>query len=263
MTLFRCPLFLNLLTLLYSLIIFLKRPVYTSGFFRQFDYFFRRFPAFEHIDYILFPFGHSFFHTLYGGSSSNNGFQKSSITDCYATGDVVADNPNSSQAAPVYAGGLVGYMQTANAVTRSFAAGTVSAKNASTAAGRTDRRVSVSAQGGSARYVGRVYAGNDPLAIAPNNNHANEYIFIGTDPGYAAYSVPLAVASSNNTVGDIHGADVTNSQLSGAAFWNTLGFTVPKWNFSGVGRGWPTLAALGGTKLWGDSSNNVTPDVPF
>ena len=76
----------------------------------------------------------------------------SSITDCYALGNVSADNPNSASTANIYAGGLVGYAQitadtrpvdtdpdlySANAgyIQRSFAGGSVTAQNASSGAG--------------------------------------------------------------------------------------------------------------------------------
>ena len=227
------------------------------------------------------------------GFTYPNDAQKSSIVDCYATGNVTADNPN-ADSAPVYAGGLVGYMQVAytaspltGIVTRSFASGTVSAKSASdgiesfswgasayaggvvgykasgnlqrcVAAGHPSQQVSVSAQGGQNRYVGRIYG--QSAGTAPANNYANAAIFTGkgTGNGTAAggyYTNPtLAVVTSIDAT-SADGATVTNSQLSGSSFWTgaPLSFsnfaTDPingKWDFGPVAQGYPKLKNVGG-----------------
>ena len=69
-----------------------------------------------------------------GWTAASGNSQNSSITDCYATGNVTADNPFAANISWLYAGGLVGYMQISadKAVENSFASGSVSARNANT-----------------------------------------------------------------------------------------------------------------------------------
>jgi len=209
------------------------------------------------------------------GSTTATNCQMSSITDCYATGDVTADNPNADNAA-VYSGGLAGYVQidATKAVTRSFASGTVSAKNASSgagaqaggivgykalgqlsqcvAAGRPGRQVSVSAQGGNNRYVGRVYG--QSAGTAPANNYANKAIYIGTDASYYAYPPLFTVVINELTfsptpaAGNENGLTKTNADFSTAATWtNTpLSFLTSVWNFAPVAQGYPKLVNVGG-----------------
>jgi len=209
-------------------------------------------------------------------------FRKSSIVDCYATGNVTADNPNADNAS-VYAGGLVGYMQVAYSaspltgiVTRSFASGTVIAKNASSgasawaggivgykasgnlqqcvAAGRPGQPVSVSAQGGNNRYVGRIYG--QSAGTAPANNYANAAILTGKGAGNGTdadgyYTNPtLTVVTDTPTAASENGATATNSQLSTSSFWTSalLSFNSTKWNFAPVSQGWPVLINVGGNQ---------------
>jgi len=196
--------------------------------------------------------------------TSSGTSQNSSVTDCYATGDVTADNPNLNIVADVYAGGLVGYAQIAagNSVISSFASGTVSAKNNASAAnawaggvvgrkasgqlskcvaaGRPGKTVSVSAQGGSARNVGRVY-GQNTGGTAPANNYANNAIFTGTGALYFD-NLSLAIVSTTPTAADPDGETKTNADLSGQLFWGTtLGFFTSVWNFGSVAQGYPKL----------------------
>ena len=214
--------------------------------------------------------------------------QKSSIIDCYAKGNVTADNPNADNAS-VYAGGLVGYMQVEYAVnpltgivTRSFASGTVIAKNASdgtgsdwrvnvwaggivgykasgnlqqcVAAGRPSQLVSISAQGGENRYVGRIYGQSSETP--PADNYANVAILtgIGTGNGTSAdgyYTNPTLNVVTSTNAASADGATATNSQLSNSSFWMSsplLFNTNRAWNFAPVSQGWPVLANVGGNQ---------------
>ena len=208
-------------------------------------------------------------------SYSGSPFRMSSIADCYSTGNVAADNPNAANA-PVYAGGLAGYVQidADKAITRSFASGTVSAKNASSgaaayaggvvgykvegkleqcvAAGRPGRMVSVSAQGGSSQTVGRVYGYS--AGIAPADNYANEALFIGTNASYYAYPLLFTAVIDDSTflptpnAADENGLTRTNAQLSIQTTWTNapLSFSTGAWNFGSVSQGWPVLKNLAG-----------------
>ncbi|GBU29455.1 hypothetical protein R84B8_03020 [Treponema sp. R8-4-B8] len=219
-------------------------------------------------------------------TSGNNQAQRASITDCYALGNVTADNPNADSAG-VYAGGLVGYVQifvpassdpndpNCGKISRSFAGGSVTTKNASNGAGawaggvvgykvsgvlnntahigrnRSGGMVSITAQGGNARNIGRVYG--DSAGIAPADNYANANIYTGTDASYYTYSLPLTIVSGSPTAASADGANATNAQLSGSSFWTTnpspgpgMGFTSTYWNFAPVSQGCPVLLNVGG-----------------
>jgi len=192
-------------------------------------------------------------------SAYNN--NKSSITNCYATGDVTADNPN-ADAAAVYSGGLVGYVNidTTKAVTRSLAVGTVSAKNASSGAGawaggivgkkesgqllqcaapgRSDKLVSVSARGGNNRHVGKVYGES---AGTTDRVYASNILYFGVGSGY--YDNPVLGTSGVGVGNGGNGANLVELMWNNSTY---LGFDTNVWNFGPLLRGWPVLNHTGG-----------------
>ena len=168
-------------------------------------------------------------------------------------------------------------IDSSKAVTRSFASGTVSAKNASSgagawaggvvgyevsgqlsqcvAAGRSGRQVSVSAQGGNAsRFANRVYGAT--AGTAPANNYARDIMYTGTSTVYTT-NPALDVVSGTPTAASADGANAANASLSTTTsaspgvFWpagSSLNFNGANsvWNFGPISQGWPLLAGLGG-----------------
>jgi hypothetical protein len=215
----------------------------------------------------------------YPGSSPS---QAASITDCYALGNVIADNPNSSNAAEVYAGGLVGYAQIAagtptgsGVISKSFATGNVTARNASGSAGawaggiagyvdsgtlencvaaalnQNGQEVKITAKGGSNRYASRVYGGmttpsGTPLNPSVSNNYANSMLYTGTDASYNVYAPAVAVVGGTPLADSAEGAHATNTNLRSSTWWTgTAGFGAT-WNLGSVGYKWPLLVGVGG-----------------
>ena len=138
--------------------------------------------------------------------------QMSSITDSYALGNVTADN-STSAAAPLYAGGLVGYMQinASKAVSNSFARGSVIAQNNGNAAVRAGGLVgfintgiisnnaalgaSVTAKGANAtRVAARIYA--NPATDIGTANYARQSMRVETSSSYSDILPPAMVFES-------------------------------------------------------------------
>jgi hypothetical protein len=190
--------------------------------------------------------------------------ERSSVTNCYALGNVFADNPNSAVAG-VYAGGLVGYAQIASGganpdagkVAYNFATGSVRAQSAGSgiiyaggivgykASGDLTHNAalgdSVTATGGNDRYVARVYA--RPTSGGGSANYAVDSMRIEKSSAYdATYIAPDDEAVSDNGTSQ-HGARANGSTFRNPAFWTTtLGFGSAEWNFgSVVSRGHPAL----------------------
>jgi hypothetical protein len=181
------------------------------------------------------------------------------IKNCYALGNVVADNTNSSSSEAVYAGGLVGYNETTvtSSVERSFAAGAVTAQSAgsgavyaggvvgyndgSTLSNNAALGASVTAKGGSSQTAARIYA---YLASGSGStNYAVDTMRIESSATYSAlYINPTNPTGTTGT--SPHGATANGSTFRNPAFWaSTLGFSAAEWDFSTVaGRGYPELA---------------------
>ena len=159
------------------------------------------------------------------------------------------------------------------AVSRSFAGGSINVRNANTTAangagiwaggivgrkisgqlnrtahvGRnlTGGQVNISAQGGIARNVGRIFGVSE--GTVPANNYASNAIFVGEHADYWVFSIPLAIVPGTPTAASQHGANATNAQFSSSAFWTTAPMSFGSvWRFNGVSQGWPSLANVGG-----------------
>jgi hypothetical protein len=193
-----------------------------------------------------------------GGYTGNNN-ERSSISDCYALGNVLAGKSHTGTGL-VAAGGLVGAArnQTSRTIKRSFAAGSVIAQSASASTsvdaggviGRKEQGgalsdtaalgAKIAVTGGSARSAGRVYGYNAGAAAA--NNYALNSILTGDNASYDVYVPGAVVSSSDATAKD--GKDAGIGEVRLRTFWETtLGFTAAAWDFGGVvGRGYPKLA---------------------
>jgi hypothetical protein len=205
--------------------------------------------------------------------------KQSSITDCYALGDVFADNPTSAAAA-VYAGGLVGYALIASGgdnpaagkVAYNFAAGSVTAQSASSSAvyaggvagymasGTLSNNAAVTRGtasggmtkitlkgGGSGNSYGRVYGGASSSVTTFTNNHALNAMYLGRTTNYYDYSPTYTVVTSGIGASAKNGSDVSIDVLRTSAFWTgTIGLSDTYWNSNGVARGYPALAKVGG-----------------
>ena len=189
------------------------------------------------------------------------------IQNCYALGNVLADNPNNI-GGNIYAGGLVGngtYGGDAN-IRFNFAAGSVTAQTKGTglvyAGGIIGYRgpslvisnnaalgESIIAKGSSTLNAGRVYRGS---AMTGSINYAYKDMLLLTDT-YDGTATGSTTTSTNAT--STNGHDVTIVELTTPAFWlnpsglnfnNTLGGIggiTNTWSFTGIeGRGYPRLA---------------------
>jgi len=112
----------------------------------------------------------------------------------------------------------------------------------------TGERVSLIAQGGNVRNVGRVFGVS--AGTTPANNYGGEAIFVGSDANYWAFSIPMAIVppgDPNIGLALRHGANATNAQFSSQAFWTTAPMSFgSQWRINGVSQGWPSLANVGG-----------------
>ncbi|MCL2762293.1 MAG: hypothetical protein FWD36_03670, partial [Treponema sp.] len=132
---------------------------------------------------------------------------QSLIENSYALGNVIADNPNTANAV-LYAGGLIGNMNinASNSVTRSFAAGSVSARNASVSAttragglvgwrnnGQIQNNAalgaSVTAQGGGTRVAARIYG--NPTTNIGSGNYARDTMRLEVSDVYNTFHFPF------------------------------------------------------------------------
>jgi hypothetical protein len=196
---------------------------------------------------------------------------RSSISNCYALGDVSADNSAGGNATQVYAGGLAGhvYIDSVHKIEYSFAAGSVTARSAGTGAtvyaggvmgykrtadgalsntaalGEGTTIPTIFAAGGGTLSANRVYGAS--AGGTCTNNYALGSMRTGTDPSY------YAVVAGSIPTGDL-GANAKNGASTAAAvfrtqnFWtSTLGFNTNTWSFTYLaGKGYPLLKNAGG-----------------
>ncbi|GHV94887.1 hypothetical protein AGMMS50293_12070 [Spirochaetia bacterium] len=207
---------------------------------------------------------------------------KSSITNCYALGNVLADSASGA----VHAGGLVGYVNiaagetdAAGKIERNFAGGAVTAQSPGSTntlysggvvgykangtlsnnafISRESQPVRITAKGGNARNIGRIFgasAGTDPA-----DNFALKTTYLGDDASYYVYAPDYKIAASDITASGKNGLDKTDSQFRTATTWTNavssdgLGFDAVSasnpegvWNMAGVMRGYPVLTGAGG-----------------
>jgi hypothetical protein len=179
----------------------------------------------------------------------------SKIENCYALGDVFADNPYS--AAVVYVGGLVGYLNsTTSGVYYSFAGGSATAQTNSGsgvyAGGLVGYRASgdiqrcaalgetVTARGSSSNKAAtRVYG--YAVSSIGMGNYALNVMYLETWNTYRNGTANPLTPTSDAAGPD--GADAAPGTLGTATFWTTtMDFNTCVWNMSGVARGYPKLA---------------------
>jgi hypothetical protein len=201
------------------------------------------------------------------GGSGDPDLTNSSIENCYALGDVLADKATNSTSSsnsynyPLYAGGLVGYVRikSPNEIRRSFAVGSVAAHSqdashytyAGGIIGRMDTGGTLSntvafgakivATGGGTLGAARVYGSS---AGTSANNYALNSMLTGTSPSYDGY-VPGSTQSSSSS----NGTDVGSGTVKSQAFWiaTNPGFSSSCWDFSYLAiRGYPKLKNVGG-----------------
>jgi hypothetical protein len=204
------------------------------------------------------------------------------VANCYALGNVLADMTLLAGSGWTYVGGLVGYTShTGNSIEHCFAGGAVIARsNASSGDGISIGGIagyirsnvggpgtctitnnaafgpSVTGKGSPTRNLGRiggwVQAGEATLA----DNYALADMRLEASAGYDDLNPPLYTPPASDVGADKkNGANAAASSFKTASFWTgTLGFngagtytgTTPPWNMNGVGRGYPTLAGMGG-----------------
>ncbi|MDR2662245.1 MAG: hypothetical protein LBC31_04530, partial [Treponema sp.] len=208
-------------------------------------------------------------NVLYAGGlvgrvrANNTDILNITIENSYALGDVTADDPYSG--GDVCAGGLVGYMKSSAGVYHSFAGGSVTAQTASTSgvyaggivgyreAGAIEHCVArgetITAKGTNAdRTAARIFA-YPAVAFSDSNgsssgNYALSVMYLETWNKYR-YGTPTEVTLTSDSTGP-HGENATAGTLRTADFWtSTMGFD-SAWSMSGVARGYPKLANVGG-----------------
>jgi hypothetical protein len=190
----------------------------------------------------------------------------SKIENCYALGDVFADDPYSGGG--IYAGGLVGESISTDGVYRSFARGSVTAQtnnsNSPIYAGGLIGALhygsmencaalgeTMTAKGSNSTYKAAARIYGSPATDIGVNNRALDVMYLETWNAYR-YGMVTPVTPIPNATGP-HGADAVPGMGSGAlgtaAFWTTtMGFNsstdspAGTWNMSGVARGYPRLA---------------------
>jgi hypothetical protein len=204
----------------------------------------------------------------YLGESGHGGRAYASIANCYALGNVIADNPNSSPAAKVYAGGLVGYVDIAyisgspgsGSVSKSFATGSVTAKNASSSAGVWAGGVagyvyshtlqynaafggSVTEIGPGTKKSGRIYGALS--AGTSDNNYAVDNTRVYTAATYAA--TPSYTTPSSTVASSAHGKGTPSADFRNQVFWSADIGLGSEWVLSSVwSKGYPLLVGVGG-----------------
>jgi hypothetical protein len=209
-----------------------------------------------------------------GWTEANYG-QYSSITDCYATGNVTADNPNNNSAA-LYAGGLVGYMQIAAtyAVTRNFASGSVSARtngystvysggivgyrNSGLLQNNAALGASVTATGSGSHSnrTRRVYGYPNAAVTGISGNYAKDSMRVETSYNYSDSFPPAVIFDTTAPV--LSGNPVLSGSLSSAAFGPLYAGDSGGSGLAGVTcelvDAWPANA--GGSPVW--NGNSIT-----
>jgi hypothetical protein len=179
------------------------------------------------------------------------------IKNCYALGSVTVTRNSPGD---ISAGGFAGIVMipNANVLAHSFATGAVLASSTSTGAVYAGGLVglrqqgtiqscaaigpSVTALGGGFRAVGRIYgyAGSGSASA----NYALNTMTLERDSSTTTLT-PVVQTPNNNVTGQ-DGGDVFASILRSAYPWTTtMGFGA-EWDMSGVARGYPALAGLGG-----------------
>jgi hypothetical protein len=210
----------------------------------------------------------------YTGSDSVVYPNRSSISDCYARGDVLADK-SATGTGNVYAGALVGqvYIGSSYTIEHSFALGSVTAQSAGTADHPIDPDITskvyaggvignktvggalshcatlgakIVATGGSTRNAARVYAAS--AGTAPANNYAVKTMKTETSNTYKG-TLDINTPDSSDSASQ-NGKNVADdgTGLRYWYFWNyDLRFNPSLWNFADVTtRGYPLLTNTGG-----------------
>jgi hypothetical protein len=217
------------------------------------------------------------------GSTSGGNYARTSISNCYAAGNVTVTGPvsgtSSGTSTGVFAGGLCGSMACASdyGIYNSFASGMVLATNTATttpglcyAGGIVGRQYHTTSYGGlggdvinnaclggpvGARGSGTIAANRIAGLLSSNGTKSNRalaaiYVGTNTDPaGNIAYST-----AGDGSVEGVHGLALTRDEFCNQYTWSTLlDFDSLKWiiDSSIYSRGYPLIrredgAALGG-----------------
>ncbi|MCL2442003.1 MAG: hypothetical protein FWD13_00875 [Treponema sp.] len=162
------------------------------------------------------------------------------INYCFSGGEVTVKSNGSG---PVYAGGIIGYMD----ITGENNTGTI--KNTASLSR------SITAMGSGTLNIGRIYGEvtNGVPAANRARNYAVDTMFLGTANIYTnnPYPVFTPVSITNNSVEkDGQSLSMQQFSISTSSWTNTtlldFGSQTGIWNFSTVSRGYPTLNGLGG-----------------
>jgi hypothetical protein len=195
---------------------------------------------------------------------------RSSISNCYALGDVSADNSydGASINTQVYAGGMAGndYIDSVHKIEYSFAAGSVTAKSAGTgatvyaggvmgykwtAAGALSNTAALGAAvtvaGGTTQSAKRVYAYMS--GGVGSRNFALKTMQIETSAAYTPSSGETLPDGKDASINDIRKADFWLDTAGLSFNYASGGLTGISnvWDFAGIaGRGYPLLANVEG-----------------
>jgi hypothetical protein len=190
--------------------------------------------------------------------TQSDAYKDTHIKNCYALGNVTVTRVTGGD---ISAGGFAGMVniQNVNVLEHCFATGAVLAiSNDSTGAVHAGGLVgrnhlgtvkfsaalgpSVTALGGSSRAVGRVVGFNNSTV---SNNYALGTMLLEIDASATTLTPGTQTVASPPVNRD--GGSVSASLFRNQSTWTgTLGFPASTWNFSGVSRGYPALAGLGG-----------------
>ena len=164
-----------------------------------------------------------------------------SITNCYAEGNILADNPNNSSC-ELRAGGLVGFMDTGSAINHSYARGSVSAQSAGSGTifaggiagvGITTNQsitsnaalgASVTAKGPGAKNVARIFA--YPASITNSVNFAMDTMKILSGNEYYSFPPPNTITGSLVNSGD--GLSKTDAEFKKTTTWTNATTVTPQ-----------------------------------
>jgi hypothetical protein len=194
------------------------------------------------------------------------GLSLGTITNCYALGNIVVDKSGGS-GSNICAGGLIGVNQNGS-ISNCFNTGQVIAQSATTSqintggivglyygrfylpgnipiiTGKIENTaalgVSITAKS-SNKSIGRIYGSIDVSDAKGSNNYALNTMVIAE----GAYdSITPAIRPAVSNANDSNGQDTASSTFLNQAFWNkTLDFSNAYWNFSRVAiEGYPRLA---------------------
>jgi hypothetical protein len=200
--------------------------------------------------------------TIFAGGLIGSSWAGLQAVNCYALGNVQADITSTDENRTLV-GGLVGYTSyTGNSIERCFAGGAVIARSAATVetirAGGIVGYIGVSTITNNAAFSPSVTAkgrtGGGPGRIGGqvidsatlSGNYALADMRLETSSNYSDLN-PASTPASGGAANNKDGADVAASIFKTESFWTgTLGFDTSIWNMNGVGRGYPTLAGMGG-----------------